>query len=75
MNRATTYEELDEVRAPAAIGKAGIEAGDRGIVVETFERPRPAILVEYADEKGRTKALVFYSPDLERILEIHPEGS
>lgn len=67
---AAAYEELDEVEAPEGIEGAGVEAGDLGVVVEVFERPRPALLVEYADPEGRTKALVTYSPDLERVLDV-----
>jgi hypothetical protein len=69
---ATAYEELDEVEAPEAIEEAGVEAGDRGVVVEVFERPGPAVWVEYADADGQTKALITYSADLERVLDILP---
>lgn len=68
------YEELDEVEAPEAIEGVGVEAGDPGVVVEVFERPRPALLVEYADAEGRTKALVTYSPDLGRVLDVLAQG-
>lgn len=64
------YELLDEIEAPEYIEEADVQAGDRGIVVEIFERPRPALLVEYADPAGRTKALVTYSPDLGQILDV-----
>lgn len=67
---ATVYDELDEVEAPARVEEAGVEAGDRGVVVEVFEHPRLALLVEYADPSGRPKALVTYSPDLGRVLDI-----
>lgn len=67
---AAAYEELTEVEAPEPIEGAGVEAGDPGVVVEVFGRPRPALLVEYADPEGRTKALVTYSPDLSRILDV-----
>jgi len=67
---AAAYEELDEIEAPERIEEAGVEAGDPGVVVEVFERPRPALLVEYADPAGRTKALVTYSPDLGRVLDV-----
>jgi hypothetical protein len=67
---AAVYEELDEVEAPQGIEGAGVEAGDSGVVVEVFEHPRPAVLVEYIDSAGRTKALVTYSPDLGQVLDI-----
>ncbi len=67
---AAIYEELDEIEAPERIEEAGVEAGDTGVVVEVFDRPRPAVLVEYADPEGRTKALVTYSPDLGRVLDV-----
>ncbi|MGF1473183.1 MAG: hypothetical protein ACFB50_15775 [Rubrobacteraceae bacterium] len=69
------YEVLDEIEAPEHIEAAGVQAGDHGIVVEVFERPRPALLVEYADPAGRTKALVTYSPDLGRILDLFRTSS
>lgn len=67
---AAAYGELSEIEAPERIGGADVEAGDPGVVVEVFERPRPALLVEYADPAGRTKALVTYSPDLGRVLDV-----
>ena len=71
-SHGAAYEELDEVEAPEAIEGVGVEAGDPGVVVEVFERPRPALLVEYADPGGRTKALVTYSPGLGRVLDVLP---
>ena len=73
MTRTATHKELDEVKAPADVEEAGVHAGDRGVVVEVFERPEPAVLVEFADEEGQTKALVAYSPDLMHLLEVIPE--
>lgn len=69
---AAAYEELDEIAAPEGIDEVGVEAGDRGVVVEVFEGPRPALLVEYADTEGRTKALITYSANLQRVLDILP---
>lgn len=63
-------KELDEVKAPRAIEEAGVEAGDRGVVVEIFEVPLPALLVEYADDLGQTTALITYSPDLEETYAV-----
>jgi hypothetical protein len=68
--RGMDHKELDEVRAPGNIEGTGIKAGDRGIVLEVFEHPRPALLVEYADLEGQTKALVTYSIDLEEVLDV-----
>jgi hypothetical protein len=68
--RGLKRKELDEIRAPEAIEEAGIKAGDRGVVLEVFERPSPTLLVEYADFLGQTKALVTYSKDLETILDV-----
>lgn len=73
MVRTTVYKELDEIRAPKSLPGIGVEAGDRGTVVGEHMRPEPAIEVEYADEDGQTKALVVYSPDLEKILAVRPE--
>ena len=73
MTRTATHKELDEIRAPADVEEVGVRAGDRGVVVEVFEHPEPAVLVEFADEEGQTKALVAYSPDLAHLLEVMPE--
>jgi hypothetical protein len=69
----TAYRELDEVRAPGSLPEAGVRTGDRGVVVEVFEHPSPAVMVEYADEEGQTKVLVLYSPGLEQVFEVAPE--
>jgi hypothetical protein len=74
MSRATTYKELDEVRAPEALPEVGIRAGDRGVVVMEYERPEPAIEVEYADEEGVPKAFVVYTPDLTETFAVHSEA-
>jgi hypothetical protein len=68
--RGLERKELDEIGAPGDIEEAGVKAGDRGVVLEVFERPSPALLVEYADLEGQTKALVTYSADLESILDV-----
>ena len=75
MSRTTTYGYLEVVTSPADLKGVGVRAGDRGTVVEVLERPEPAVMVEYADEEGRTKALVIYSPDLTRLLEVLLEPS
>jgi hypothetical protein len=75
MSGITIYKELDEVRAPGDLPEVEVNAGDRGVVVEAFEHPRPAVMVEYADSEGRTKALVTYSPDLDQIINVIPETS
>lgn len=75
MAHATTYKELDEVRAPGALPEVGVRAGDRGVVVMEYERPEPAIEVEYADDEGWPRVFVVYSPDLQRIFDVHPEKS
>lgn len=73
MSRITERRELEEVRAPGDIPEAGVRPGDRGIVVEVFEEPEAAVLVEYADGEGQTRALVVYTPDLARVLQVIPE--
>ena len=73
MSRTTTYGYLEAVTAPEDLEGTGVKAGDRGTVVEVFERPEPAVMVEYTDEEGRTKALIIYSPDLTRLLQVIPE--
>jgi hypothetical protein len=73
MARAATYKELDEVRAPESLPELGISAGDRGVIAMAYEKPHPAVEVEYADENGVPKAFVVYSPDLAKIFAVHPE--
>lgn len=68
--RGLERKELDEVVAPENFEEAGVKAGDRGVVLEVFEQPSPALLVEYADYLGQTKALVTYSKDLEKVLDV-----
>ena len=75
MARATIYKELDEVHAPGSLPEVEVRSGDRGVVVEVFEHPASAVIVEYADVEGQTKATVLYSPDLGQILEVIPERS
>jgi hypothetical protein len=73
MSRITERRELEEVRAPEDLSEVGIQRGERGVVVEVFGEPDPAIMVEYADEEGQTRALVIYTPDLGHVLRIMPE--
>ena len=73
MTRTATHKQLDEIKAPADVEEVGVHAGDRGVVIEIFERPETAVMVEYADEEGQTKAQVIYSPDLTHLLGIIPE--
>jgi hypothetical protein len=75
MARTVTYKELDEVRAPESLPKIGVRAGDRGVVVMEYEKPNPAVEVEYADEEGVPKGFVVYSPNLTKIFAVHPEKS
>ena len=65
-----TYKELDEVRSPETVSEANIVAGEYGVVLLVFEEPKPALLVEYADSDGQTKALVTYSPDLREVFSV-----
>ena len=76
--RTKTYEELDEIRAPEDLPEVRVDAGDCGVVLEVFpgrpaENVPPALLVEYADREGQTKALVTYSTDLRRTFGVYPE--
>lgn len=75
MARATVYKELDEVYAPEPLPEIGVRSGDRGVVVEVFDLPTRAVMVEYADSEGQTKATVLYSCNLERVFEVIPERS
>ncbi len=75
MARAVIYKELDEVYAPKPLPEIGVRSGDRGVVVEVFDQPTRALMVEYADLEGQTKALVLYSWNLERVVEVVAERS
>lgn len=66
-------EKAQEIKAPTDLEEVGVRAGDRGVVIEVFEHPEAAVMVEYADEEGQTKAQVIYSPDLTQLLEVIPE--
>lgn len=68
--RRSEYKELEEIRAPKPIEEIGVKAGARGVVVEVFEIPRPAVLVEYVDFLGQTRALVTYSTNLEETYDV-----
>ena len=68
--RGLERNELDNVVAPKDVEEARIKAGERGVVIEKFEQPEPALLVEFADLVGQTKALVTYSADLETVLDV-----
>lgn len=68
--RRSEYKELEEIRAPKPIEEVGVKAGARGVVVEVLEVPRPAVLVEYADFLGQTRALVTYSTNLEEAYDV-----
>lgn len=68
--KGTKRKELDDAVAPEDVREASVKAGDRGVVIEEFEKPDPALLVEFADPVGQTKALVTYSPDLEKVLDV-----
>ncbi|MDP9479236.1 MAG: DUF4926 domain-containing protein [Actinomycetota bacterium] len=67
-----TYDELDEVRAPADVPEAGVRAGDRGVVLIEFDRPFPAIEVEFALPGEPYGPCVIYSPDLSEVYSHHP---
>ena len=66
------YRELDEVRAPADVPEAGVRAGARGVVLVVFERPRPAVEVEFVVGEDEPYPCVIYSPDLAEVYDTHP---
>lgn len=68
--RGLERKELDDVVASRDVEEAGVRVGDRGVVIERFERPEPALLVEFTDPVGQTKALVTYSTNLEEVLDV-----
>lgn len=69
--KTKAHKLYDQVKAPDAIPEYKVTRGERGVVVEEFEQPRSSVLVEYSDDDGRTKALAFYTPDLEELLDVH----
>jgi hypothetical protein len=68
MRPPTAYEELDEIEAPSGIEKGGVEAATEERML--LGHPRRALVVEYADGEGQTKAVVICSSDLEQIFEV-----
>lgn len=70
MKTKERYRDLDEVAAPEDLPDVGVKAGDRGVVVDVFDHPQAAVVVEYADSDGQTKALVFYTPDLTQVVDV-----
>ncbi len=65
------YRELDEVIAPEDVPEAGVRAGDKGVVLIEFERPHPAVEVEFISPDGKPGPCVIYSPNLSEVYSHH----
>jgi hypothetical protein len=57
------FELLQVVYVRDAHPGLGLVKGECGTIVETLEKPRPAYLVEFADDDGVTKAEAAFTPD------------
>jgi hypothetical protein len=58
----TTFADLEVVVARVGFPEDGIRAGQVGTVVHVFTEPSEAYLVEFANEKGETIAMVTAEP-------------
>ncbi len=54
---------LDVVKLLAPAPEHGLAAGETGTIVEEFDSPREAYLVEFSDCSGETVAMFFLEPD------------
>jgi Domain of unknown function (DUF4926) len=59
--------ELDVVTLTRDLPEQGLAAGAIGTVVHVFSKPNVAYEVEFADEDGRTKAMVTLTADQFRV--------
>jgi hypothetical protein len=57
------FSDLDVVVSLVAFEDGSIAAGTVGTVVHVFTRPSEAYLVEFANERGETVAMVTALPD------------
>lgn len=66
---------LDVVALKRAFPKYGLPAGSEGTVVEIFENPSHAYLLEFADADGETQAMVVVGPeDVELVWSAAEHG-
>ena len=59
--RTTSYRELDVIAVPEDVPETGIKAGDQGTVIVIFGTGG-TLLVDVADEDGRTLDMLFMEP-------------
>jgi hypothetical protein len=61
--RPPRFELLQVVYVREAHPGLGLVKGECGTIVETLDKPCPAYLVEFIDDKGATKAEAAFTPD------------
>ncbi len=61
-------KELDVVKIKKDYPVYGISKGDRGTILEVFDKPEKAYLVEFAEDGGEAICMeVFYPDELELV--------
>jgi len=55
---------FDSVRLRHALPDHGLQAGDVGVIMDALNLTEPIYLVEFIDDEGRTRALVYVEPEL-----------
>jgi hypothetical protein len=63
MRRPPRFELLQVVYVRDAHPGLGVAKGECGTIVEMFETPDTAYLVEFIDDDGATKAEAAFAPD------------
>ena len=57
------FQEFDVVKLTIDLPEHGLKTGDTGTVVEVFQKPDEAYLVEFCDESGEEVHTDFFKPD------------
>ena len=63
------FKELQVVKTLINFPNDGISVGEIGTVVHCFTKPNEAYLVEFADKKGRTTAMITALPEHLELVE------
>ena len=67
------FKELDSVKTLQALPAKGIAAATVGTIVEVFDKPSRAYMVEFADDDGETLAMPTLRADqIELVTTFEP---
>lgn len=70
----TKLKELDVVELTTDLPEYGLNRGERGVIVEAFEEPEEAYILEFVDEAGASSKFVDWAtPDQIRLIYSIPE--